>query len=199
MRKKQPLLVVISAPDIRTNEEEITRALFEEGLEWYHLRKPHVSVQEVRSLMESLEGHHSKVVLHSHYELLEEYEFGGVHLKQTFTTSYPSSKCSLSLHALEELKEQKAQMNYVFLSPIFESISKPGYVSKFDRDELKNALKSTQQRVVALGGVSLHTLQDARDYGAHGVAVLGAVWGERQPLSAFEAINKEFKSIFYES
>lgn len=103
--------------------------------------------------------------------------------------------------------------DYVFLSPVFESISKPGYGGKTSEassaqfwleggggDEnrsssppspspaLSAALTSARKSrlgVVALGGVDVPRLGLARGLGFEAVAVLGAVWGSEDPAEAW--------------
>ncbi|MDD6809054.1 MAG: thiamine phosphate synthase, partial [Bacteroidales bacterium] len=46
---------------------------------------------------------------------------------------------SVSCHSLEELSAHKAKFDYLFLSPIFDSISKKGYSGRFTREQLLEA------------------------------------------------------------
>ena len=74
---------------------------------------------------------------------------------------------------IEELKDI-GRYSYVTLSPIFDSISKMGYVSKFRLDELPAALAG--KRVVALGGVTPEAFPALREAGFIGAAMLGWLW-----------------------
>jgi thiamine-phosphate pyrophosphorylase len=67
-------------------------------------------------------------------------------------------------------------IDYVTLSPIYNSISKPGYNSSFDLfdAQLLSALK--RQKVIALGGVTPDKFQQLHDAGFAGAALLGYVW-----------------------
>ena len=63
-------LVVVSPPDDRPDERRICRALFEAGLERYHLRKPAWSECATSAWLESLpRAWRSRVVLHGHHGL----------------------------------------------------------------------------------------------------------------------------------
>ena len=59
---------------------------------------------------------------------------------------------SISLHSLDELSEDLHGLEYAFLSPIFDSISKPGHNAAFDSDALRKAVSAAACPIIALGG-----------------------------------------------
>ena len=70
------------------------------------------------------------------------------------------------------------QLSYVFLSPVFNSISKEGYNAAFTVDELSRAAAEgiINGRVIALGGCSAVTIPLLRQWHFGGAALLGDVW-----------------------
>jgi thiamine-phosphate pyrophosphorylase len=69
-------------------------------------------------------------------------------------------------------------MDYLFLSPIFDSISKQNYMSRFP-ESLLYELKEKgviHEKVIALGGVNKENISKVEDYGFGGAAVLGGLW-----------------------
>ena len=66
----------------------------------------------------------------------------------------------------------------MFLSPIFDSISKSNYTSAFDMEVLKQASAHgiIDKRVMALGGITTENMAVAKDFGFGGVVVLGDLW-----------------------
>ena len=67
--------------------------------------------------------------------------------------------------------------DYVFLSPIFDSISKIGYESAFDDAEVLTAfLANSKQRVIAFGGVDADRIAICEELGFRGYAMLGDIW-----------------------
>ena len=84
----------------------------------------------------------------------------------------------MSCHSLEEVDIKKDMADYVFLSPIFNSISKSGYNSAFSKEELHNAMKQGKidNKVIALGGVSSANIDTVKDLGFGGAALLGDIW-----------------------
>jgi thiamine-phosphate pyrophosphorylase len=73
---------------------------------------------------------------------------------------------------------RKPTVDYVFLSPIFDSISKVGYQSSYTTDELTRARDEgvIDRNVIAMGGISLDRIPQVAELGFGGVALLGDVW-----------------------
>ena len=69
-------------------------------------------------------------------------------------------------------------MNYMFLSPIFDSISKEGYGAAFTPEMLNDAAanKIIDNKVIALGGIDASHIQALKDWHFGGAAFLGDIW-----------------------
>ena len=71
-------------------------------------------------------------------------------------------------------------MDYLFLSPIFQSISKEGYGNGFPWYELEEARERgfINPKVFALGGIDASHIRQLKGLGFGGAVVLGALWGK---------------------
>lgn len=104
----------------------------------------------------------------------------GVHL--TGHTPVPpggfNGTLSRSCHSINELHNIDSKLDYVFLSPVFDSISKPGYNAAFDNETLRQASSDglINDHVIALGGVTSRHLPMVKELGFGGAAMLGAAW-----------------------
>ena len=135
-------LILLTPPDFFVEEDKILTALFKEGLDLLHLRKPDTEpVYSERLLTLLPESHHNQIVVHDHFYLKEEFNLRGIHLNGRNPEPPVGYKghISKSFHHIDELKAEKKNFNYVFLSPIFDSISKSNYTSAFDMEVLKQA------------------------------------------------------------
>ena len=86
---------------------------------------------------------------------------------------------SRSCHSLGEIAACKEEnIDYMSLSPVFDSISKKGYRSAFTRDELLEAhrLGIIDERVLALGGVTFDRINEVLEMGFGGAMILGDAW-----------------------
>lgn len=188
-------IVVITAPCPVEGEGRIIRTLLEEGVWRLHLRRPLSSESGMRRLVESLPAElYPLLSIHDHGPLAVEYGLGGVHLNSR-TREVPAGfagTVSRSCHSLAEVKAATRE-DYLFLSPVFDSISKHGYGAGFTPDELRQAAAEgiVGRRVFALGGVTPKRLPLLRDLGFGGAALLGAVWNDTSP----ESIRTLIKTI----
>lgn len=192
-------LIVITTPDFFEGENRIIAALFEEGMEKLHLRKPQSTRKKMEALIKTIpHAWYSRIVLHDHFELAKDYQLAGIHLNSRNTVIPEGFKGSISrsCHSLQEIQDY-CRFDYVFLSPVFQSISKEGYGSGFSSEVLKKAASAgvINQKVIALGGLSEKTIPAIAGLGFGGVAVLGALWGVKPKLSPVNLIINRYKEI----
>ena len=173
--------IVVTQPQPFEREAEYIAKLLSIGVDYIHLRKPDVAVGEFEFLLKSVPEHlHPRLTLHDHFSLAEKYHVGGLHLnsRQGFLPDSFRGRVSCSCHSFSEVAQWKNRMDYLFLSPIFDSISKGGYSSAFTANILQEASAQSliDQKVIALGGVKLENIPYLRSLGFGGVAQLGDIW-----------------------
>ncbi len=87
-----------------------------------------------------------------------------------------------SCHDQHEIESAAAEsLDYVTLSPVFETSSKPGYGPGLRLGGLTRAAGSAPMPVYALGGVTPANARECVAAGASGVAVMGAVMSSSSP------------------
>ena len=178
--------VVITSPDFIPDEPTLICRLFDCGLDTLHLRKPDSAAEDCARLLDALPAALlPRIVIHDHFNLCRDYGLAGVHLNRrnpvapSFAhTSDGFPTVSASCHSIAEAAERKATADYVFLSPIFDSISKQGYQSAYTDEMLRAAATDglIDSRVVALGGVTIDKIPQLREWHFGGAAFLGDVW-----------------------
>lgn len=175
-------LIAITMPAFFNGEAAAINRLFANGsISLLHLRKPDSTIGECRQLLDQISPVWlPSIVVHDHLTLCNEYSLHGIHLNRRNPTPPPCchGSRSCSCHSLEEVAERKPHMDYVFLSPIFDSISKQGYRSNFSDSMLRKAAAEgiIDHNVVALGGVTRSSLPLLEAYGFGGAAMLGDIW-----------------------
>lgn len=186
-------LIAVTLPDALPNEAALISLMLEEGVSRVHLRKPALPEEYIRELLRNIPQRlHSRLSLHDAHQLV--IEFPGVHLHLNSRNPYPIEGCSeysTSCHSLQELGSCP-NANYSFLSPIFDSISKSGYTSKFSLTTLRQASIQglINDRVIALGGVTPHNIPILRELNFGGAAMLGYFW----QYTDVESIKKTIRS-----
>lgn len=191
--------IVITKENFFQGEIEALIALFKEQLVALHLRKPNASKEELRAFIEKIPSqYHCKIVLHQHHELLEEFDLKRIHLKdgQWKDYNYKSNiQYSASTHQLEDLKHLPQALSYVFLSPIFDSISKQDYPAAFERNELIAGLLVKDIEVFALGGINNKNVEEVKSLGFNGIACLGYIWGTYENDLDLIRLVDRFKAV----
>ena len=174
-------LILLSTPEFFVEEDKIINALFDEGLDLLHLRKLNSEpIYSERLLTLLPDSCHSRIIVHEHFYLKDEFNLRGIHL----SAEHPeppkgySGHISRSVHSLDELKKEREGMDYVFLSPVFDSISYPerhaGYIAQQLYDATRAGL--IDRKVMAAGGISGKTLPLLADYGFGGAVISGDLW-----------------------
>ena len=161
-------LIVITKPTFFIEEDKIITALFEEGLDILHLRKPETAAMYSERLLTLIpEKYHRYIVTHEHFYLKEEFGLMGIHLNARNSQEPKgfSGHVSCSCHSIEEVKAKKRYYDYVFMSPIFDSISKKDYNSAYTPEELRQAAKEgiIDKNVMALGGINPDNILQIND------------------------------------
>ena len=174
-------IIVITTPNFIKGEEFVIPHLLQLGVDIVHIRKPSATSEQLALLLDSLpKWCYNQLVVHDCLELANKYNLRGVHLNRRNHVIPDNFKGSVSMscHSLEEVDIKKDMADYVFLSPIFNSISKSGYNSAFSKEELHNAMKqgTIDHKVIALGGVSAANIDTVKDLGFGGAALLGDIW-----------------------
>lgn len=199
-------IIIITTPEIRQAETEIINTLFQEGLQRLHLRKPTATATQLEEYINQINpSYRHRIVLHDHHDLVRRMHLGGIHLNsrnpQPPTWFQQEAKqrqitISRSCHSIREASEQLPYSDYIFLSPIFDSISKQGYQSAYTAEELQQAAAQgiLSEKTYALGGITLNNLPTLHRLGFQGAAILGDLWSRPTP-----AIIPHFQSILAQS
>ena len=206
------MLVVISSPTAVADEAIIINALFDEGLEVLHLRKPDYGKDEIRSLMEKIKPqYYNRIALHHHHELADDFGINRLHYSEANRPPNPQKglqqplACieaplgglgaflSTSIHNVEDYKNLSSSFAYTFFGPVFDSISKVGYTSSLSGDFVF-PVEPGLPKVIAMGGIDPANIQKAKEMKFDGVAVLGTIWSKPEnSISQFKALQKAWE------
>jgi thiamine-phosphate pyrophosphorylase len=212
------LLTVITRPEIFPGEADYLEGLLEAGLTKLHLRKPGAGQKEKIALLERLAARWAgQLVWHGDRALALSYGIPQVHgsveliggkgksgggmpvetedrLPEGSGDSVSAESgerlaVSTSVHSWEEMKALPAGLAYAFISPLFDSISKPGYGGNKAVLELPHG--DFPCLPVGLGGIGSDTIGEMMRRGWKGAAVLGWIWEEpREAVRRYERLKK---------
>ena len=176
------MIIVISNPVSILNEAVYINALFEAGLEVFHLRKPTWNEYEYRGLLELIDGeYYPRVALHQFHEIAVAYGINRLHFTESARISMLNLELSsqmiysTSIHNGTEVNEVFDVFDYCFYGPVFDSISKEGY-SKMEVDNSAIIRTKYKKKLIGIGGVNDDNVNYLKEKGYDGAAVLGAIW-----------------------
>lgn len=168
-------IAITPEEEIADEAKVITKLLDSGDFDIVHLRHPGASLRDIKRIIENIPPRlHSRLRLHGHFELIYEFNLGGLHLNSRCPVppANYSGPVSRSCHSIEELNRYP-ECDYLTLSPIFDSISKPGYRSAFTPEELRTIPPG---RVIALGGITPERIAELAGYPFAGYAMLGHIF-----------------------
>jgi thiamine-phosphate pyrophosphorylase len=199
-----PLLVISDRRQARRPLLLVAEAAFAGGCRWFSLREKDLPADERRNLLAMLVelGHRFGAVVTAHEDLDAVRAVGadGVHLPgagdpRTARAWLPAGLIGASAHSPAEAAALlHAGADYVTISPVFLTISKPGYGPAIGLGGLARTVAAAGGPVVALGGVAAANAALCRAAGARGIAVMGEVMRAADPCAAVASLIHAFRT-----
>jgi thiamine-phosphate pyrophosphorylase len=190
-------MIIISSPTPQVGEIETIHSLFENGLELLHVRKPEFTKLEMEVFVSAIrQEYRNQLSLHSHHQLAEAFGINRIHFtekKRNETSEYclkdwkeRGFKLSTSIHSMSDFEKLSNVFDYAFFGPVFESISKPKYVSDIDFEKELKQRNNNKTELIALGGITSERIKTALNYGFDDVALLGTIWNSNNPIENYK-------------
>jgi thiamine-phosphate pyrophosphorylase len=193
-----PLLVISDRSQARRPLVEIAAAVFAGGCRWFSLREKDLPAAERRALLAELVAlgrrFDATVTVHDDLDAAIASGAGGAHLPSGSDPTIararlPQGLIGVSAHtAAEAAALLAAGADYVTISPIFLTDSKPGYGPALGLDGLRATVDLAKGPVVALAGISPGNARACLDAGAAGIAVMGEVMRAADPEATVRAL-----------
>jgi thiamine-phosphate pyrophosphorylase len=193
-----PLLVISDRGQARRPLEAVAEAAFAGGCRWFSLREKDLPPAERRNLLAALATLGRRfgaiVMAHEDIEAVAAAGAAGVHLPgsgdpRMARLLLPGALIGASAHSAPEAAALiRAGADYVTVSPVFLTASKPGYGPALGLDGLARIVAEIPGPVVALGGITPDNAAPCRGAGAHGVAVMGEVMRASDPRASVERL-----------
>ena len=182
-------ILLMTTPNFFIEEHQIVTALFDEGLESLHLRKPGSQpVFSERLLSIIPETYRRRIVVHDHFYLKDEFNLKGIHLSPRNPQPPDGYKghVSCSCYRPEDIRGLKRNMDYVLFS-----------IRQTPEDSLPIGMirelvdeGTIDKKVYLQGFVSDEDIPVLRHAGVEGVVVQNAIWNDFSIYS-----TQDFKDI----
>lgn len=199
-----PLLVISDRHQARRPLEAVAAAVFAGGCRWFSLREKDLPTEERRALLAALvaAGHRfgALVTAHEDVDTVAAVGADGVHLPSggcpaAARARLPGGLIGASAHNADDAAALlRAGADYVTVSPVFLTTSKPGYGPALGLDGLARVVARAPGPVVALGGITPENAASCLSTGVHGIAVMGEVMRAADPQASIERILRAMSS-----
>jgi thiamine-phosphate pyrophosphorylase len=199
-----PVLVISDRSQLRQPMLALAEAVFAGGCRWFSLREKDLPAAERRALLAALVelGHSYRAVVTAHEDIDAVVAVGadGVHLPgdgdpRAARLRLPQALIGASAHSAAEAAAQlRAGADYVTISPVFLTASKPGYGPAIGLDGLAKTAAAASGPVLALGGITAQNAGLCRSVGAVGIAVMGEVMRGADPRSTVADLIRAFSA-----
>jgi thiamine-phosphate pyrophosphorylase len=195
-----PLLIISDRGQARLSLVAVAAAAFRAGCRWFSLREKDLPAEERRALLRELVAlgapFGAAVTVHDDVAAAASCGAAGVHLpgggdSAAARRRLPAGLVGVSAHSPEEAAAQLAAgADYVTLSPVFLSRSKPGYGPALGLAALARAARLVPAKagIVALGGIDAGNIARCLAAGARGAAVMGEVMRAIDPETAVRVL-----------
>ena len=199
MRLPVPRLLVISdRHQAQRPLEEVAKAVFAGGCRWFSLREKDLPPGERRALLCELVALGRRfgalVTAHEDIEAVAATGADGVHLPSGGSPAaararLPGALIGASAHSADEAAALlRAGADYVTVSPVFVTASKPGYGPALGLDALARIVARAPGPIMALGGITPENAALCLSSGACGIAVMGEVMRAADPQATVASI-----------
>lgn len=170
------IYVAFTRPETEPQECNRIRLWFSLGFKYVHIRKPGLSMKAIEEIILNIPAARREfLVLHDYPELAVKY---GTGFQTNSRNPVAPDEVAFRTHSCHSVEEAAAcrECRYVTLSPIYPSISKPGYTPKSDLIKEYRQTELSLPPVVALGGIDYEKIPELRRAGFAGAAMLGVLY-----------------------
>jgi thiamine-phosphate pyrophosphorylase len=192
------LLVISDRRQARLPLEQVAESVFTGGCRWFSLREKDLPPAERRALLGRLVALGRRlgavVTIHEDIDAAVAADADGVHLPsggnvEAARSRLPKRLIGASAHSAGEASRLlRTGADYVTVSPIFVSASKPEYGPALGLDGLARIVAEASGPVVALGGITDGNAATCLAAGATGIAVMGDVMRSGDPRVSVERL-----------
>ena len=184
---------------------DVIHDLLDVGVSAVQLREKDLGDAEYIKLAESLRklccAYSAQLFINSRIEVAVRIGADGLHLpgdsasvRKVIEQTNGSFIIGCSVHTLDEAKSREMEgADFVTYSPIYPTVSKPGYGPAVGLDNLRKVTEGVNIPVLALGGITPERVSECIDAGAYGVAVMSGVMSPEDGARQAKVYLQQFR------
>ncbi|MFZ6031198.1 MAG: thiamine phosphate synthase [Chloroflexota bacterium] len=178
------------------------------GVAMVQLREKQAStrsfVEEALAVKKLLTPYRIPLIINDRLDVALAVQADGLHIGQT-DMPYPLARrlmgseaiIGLSVETVEQVLEADAyDVDYLGISPIFETPTKPELGIAWGLDGLAQVRKLSRHALVAIGGLNADNAEAVLRHGADGLAVVSAICAAPDPRRAAQELDRIFQAAY---
>lgn len=200
-------LMAILPDHLLDNEYEVLLTLFESGLDDLYFRRE-MTRKDILDVYEHIPPQfHNRLILpltaaqwryetgFKRYHVKEKQRgLEGLYFEKEEMGDY---RFSTAIHCYSDMEILNDRYEMILVSPLFNSMSKPGYTAMCASERMKFENSSGSIRKIGLGGINLESMTQFPEVvqSFDGIALMSGLWQEKNMHSTFLKIRKLWKGI----
>ena len=200
------LLLVTDRHKMQPSFEAALEAALRGGARLIQLREKDLPPRDVFLLalraQRLCEKHGASLLINSRADIARAAHADGVHLPENDLPPDAArlalshhALCGVSVHSVEAAVQATQQgANYLVFGPIFQTSSHPE-IAPVGLNALRAVVAATPLPVYAVGGINAGSTRACIEAGAHGVAVISAVWTANDVTAAVREFVVELEKV----
>ncbi|MDQ0175741.1 thiamine phosphate synthase [Bacillus chungangensis] len=167
-----------------------------------HIREKEATAFQLYSIVKDMQARGiplCKIYMNDRLDVAKVTGVHGVQLKhhslpvEEVKRHFSSCRIGKSIHSLEEAKKAEQQgADYLLFGHIFATASKKGK-KPVGLSGLESVAAAVEIPVIAIGGITIETVNDVIEAGADGIAVMSGIWDADNPVEAVRAYHNKLK------
>jgi thiamine-phosphate pyrophosphorylase len=198
MLPNPPIMLITDAAQAVLPLEHVIDGALKGGCRWVLLRDINASddalLKQAISIKKICATYNAKLFISRNVNVANAIDADGIHFSSSQTISKNNNMIiGQSCHnANEIISAEKNGTNYITLSPVFETFSKPNATS-LGLEKFKMLVGQTKKPVIALGGMNVERAKQSMGAGANGIAIMGDMMRSENP----EACMRMYINLFH--
>jgi len=196
-----PLLLITERRCMAPSFEDALEAALQGGARLLQLREKELPANAAlplaRRAQQLCAAHGAQLLINSRADIAQLAGAAGVHLPedglppQSIREKFPRLLCGVSVHSVAAAQRAEREgADYLLFGSVFPTASHPGRTPA-GLARLHAVCAATALPVFAVGGVTAANARACREAGAHGVAVIRAVWQAASVTTAVQVLRRE--------
>lgn len=193
-------IIVYTLPYKIGGESKLINELFYNGLEELHIRKPLYNISELRILINEIHvTHHSKIVIHNHFSLVDEFNLKGIHIEYNYFNNifgkllyklkykHRNYKIVSSFNPLKNNCLDTSCFDEISIGPIYNKVSENNYSQQINSFILKGLTTKLNIPFNFVGGINSSNFESLGRLNPKGMILQSGIWKSPNTLNAFNS------------